>query len=69
MINICKGQNKYRQSLINNQLKYADIYFAKYKKADEEIIPTARQKSITVDKGKTKQFQGQKLFIVLQTIK
>lgn len=56
LINICKGQNKYRQSLINNQLKYADIYFAKYKKADEEIIPTARQKSITVDKGKTKQF-------------
>lgn len=32
LINICKGQNKYRQSLINNQLKYADIYFAKYKK-------------------------------------
>lgn len=56
LINICKRQNKYRQSLINNQLKYADIYFAKYKKADEEIIPTARQKSITVDKGKTKQF-------------
>lgn len=56
LINICKRQNKYRQSLINNQLKYADIYFAKYKKVDEEIIPTARQKSITVDKGKTKQF-------------
>jgi len=56
LINICKRQNKYRQSLINNQLKYADIYFAKYKIADEEIIPTARRNSITVDKGKTKQF-------------
>lgn len=37
-------------------MKYADIYFAKYKIADEEIIPTARRNSITVDKGKTKQF-------------
>ena len=56
LINICKRQNKYRQSLINNQLKYADIYFAKYKITDEEIIPTVRQKNVAVDKGKTKQF-------------
>lgn len=37
-------------------MKYADIYFAKYKITDEEIIPTVRQKNVAVDKGKTKQF-------------
>ena len=38
------------------KIQYFAIYFAKYKIADEEIIPTARRNSITVDKGKTKQF-------------
>lgn len=56
LINVCKRQNKYRQSLMDNESKYAGIYFSKYEFADEEVIPTGRQSSITINKGKTKKF-------------
>lgn len=56
LINVCKRQNKYRQSLMDNESKYAGIYFSKYEIDDEEVIPTGRQSSITINKGKTKKF-------------
>ena len=56
LINVCKRQNKYRQSLMDNESKYVGIYFSKYEIDDEEVIPTGRQSSITINKGKTKKF-------------